>query len=114
MFLIYEATNYNYKEIAYIPDDDPKTIKDAVYEKLGISDHMEFVFHNNSIYLDFEIEDTFGEDEDYLDEDGNFDWDKFEEALKNGDVDLDDVSEEGSVYVLDADCVQIDEDGDIC
>lgn len=114
MFLIYEATNYNYKEIAYIPDDDPKTIKDAVYEKLGISDHMEFVFHNNSIYLDFEIEDTFGEDEDYLDEDGNFDWDKFEEALKNGDVDLNDVSEEGSVYVLDADCVQIDEDGDIC
>lgn len=114
MFLVYEAANYNYKEITYIPDDDEKTIRDAVYEKLEISNHMEFIFHNNSIYVIFDIEDVFGDDEDYLDEDGNFDWDKFEEALKNGDVDLDDVSEEGSVYVLDKECIQIDDEGDIC
>lgn len=73
MFLVYEAANYNYKEITYIPDDDPKTIKDAVYEKLDISNHEEFVFHNNSIYLNFDIEDAFGDDENYLDEDGEFD-----------------------------------------
>ena len=114
MFLVYEASNSNYKEITYIPDDDEKTIKDAVYEKLEISNHMEFTFHNNSIYLDFDIEDAFGEDENCLDEDGEFDWDKFNEALKNGDIDLDDVEEAGSVYVLDTECIQIDEDGDIC
>lgn len=113
MFLVYEAANYNYKEITYIPDDDPKTIRDAVYEKLEIGNHDEFIFYNNSIYFIFDIEDVFGDNENYLDEDGNFDLDKFEEALKNGDVDLDDVSEEGSISVLDKDCIQVDEEGEV-
>lgn len=112
MFLVITFNHpYGSKNIVYIPNDDPKTIKDTIENSI---DEYPFIFFKNDEIFDLDyIEDLFSNNEKCLDETGEFNWDIFNKKLDNDEINLCGVERIGSVEIIDENYLKLDENGDI-
>lgn len=110
MFLVISFNHTRAKNIVYISDNDPKTIKEAAELHCG---EIDAFLYDDELYDITDIENYFEDDEDCQDDEGEFDWDKFEEQLEEGNISLNgEIDCIATIDVIDSDCLELDEDGD--
>lgn len=110
MFLVIRFNDTTMKEIVYIQNDNPETVREAAESYCG---PYEAYLYGDNLYDWLDIQDDFEDNKRCINADGEFDWDLVRAQLDKGRLSLGNVESFGWIEIIDSDHFTIDEDGDI-